>query len=152
MTGADMRRPIVVGLARDLSKRPALTRAADGMKSRDLPLPPVHTGSELAGAHRSGEARPSWEEWNRALHGLGDQVLEEAVASSSPGARPWRRRRCRREQRRHGSWATRHQGAALVVAGSRHHSRWRELSSASVALHSPPTLPARSRSYRSRNT
>ncbi|GCB50829.1 universal stress protein [Streptomyces sp. NL15-2K] len=135
MTGADGRRPIVVGVDPDPSKRLALAWAADEADRRHLPLRLVHAQGVPTGGYRSGEARPSWEEWNRALHGLGDQVLKEAVAfveSRRPavevstllaeGEPAW----VLREEAR---------GAALVVVGSWHLSSRREMfSSASVAL------------------
>ncbi|WP_426567932.1 universal stress protein [Streptomyces canus] len=135
MTGADGRRPIVVGVEPDPSKRLALAWAADEADRRHLPLRLVHAQGMPTGGYRSGEARPSWEEWNRALHGLGDQVLKEAVAfveSRHPevevstmlaeGEPAW----VLREEAR---------GAALVVVGSWHLSRRREMfSSASVVL------------------
>lgn len=135
MAGADGRRPIVVGVDPDPSKRLALAWAADETDRRHLPLRLVHAQGMPTGGYRSGEARPSWEEWNRALHGLGDQVLKEAVAfveSRRPavevstllaeGEPAW----VLREEAR---------GAALVVVGSWHLSRRREMfSSASVVL------------------
>ncbi|MFF4713199.1 universal stress protein [Streptomyces eurythermus] len=135
MAGADGRRPIVVGVDPDPSKRLALVWAADEADRRHLPLRLVHAQGVPTGGYRSGEARPSWEEWNRALHGLGDQVLKEAVAfveSRRPavevstllaeGEPAW----VLREEAR---------GAALVVVGSWHLSGRREMfSSASVVL------------------
>ncbi|MZF85978.1 universal stress protein [Streptomyces sp. SID5643] len=135
MTGADGRRPIVVGVDRDPSKRSVLAWATDEADRRHLPLRLVHAQGVPTGGYRPGEARPSWEEWNRALHGLGDQVLKEAVAfveSRRPavevstllaeGEPAW----VLREEAR---------GAALVVVGSWHLSRRREMfSSASVVL------------------
>lgn len=135
MAGADGRRPIVVGVDPDPSKRLALAWAADEADLRLLPLRLVHAQGVPTGGYRSGEVRPSWEEWNRALHGLGDQVLKEAVAfveSRRPamevstllaeGEPAW----VLREEAR---------GAALVVVGSWHLSRRREMfSSASVVL------------------
>ncbi|WP_155059326.1 universal stress protein [Streptomyces blattellae] len=135
MTGADGRRPIVVGVDPDPSKRLALAWAADEADRRGLPLRLVHAQGVPTGGYRSGEARPSWEEWNRALHGLGDQVLKEAVAfveSRQPavevstllaeGEPAW----VLREEAR---------SASLVVVGSWHLSRRREMfTSSSVAL------------------
>ncbi|MET9153457.1 universal stress protein [Streptomyces griseoflavus] len=80
MSGADGRRPIVVGVDPDPSKRLALSWAADEADRRGLPLRLVHAQGTPTGGYRSGEVRPSWEEWNRTLHGLGDQVLEDAVS------------------------------------------------------------------------
>ncbi|MER6092279.1 universal stress protein [Streptomyces bluensis] len=135
MTAAYGRRPIVVGVDPDPSKRLALAWAADEARRRGLPLRLVHAQGTPTRGYRSGEVRPSWEEWNRALHGLGNQVLKEAVAfveSRWPavevstllaeGEPAW----VLREEAR---------GAAQVVVGSWHLSRRREMfSSASVAL------------------
>ncbi|MFH9589615.1 universal stress protein [Streptomyces luteogriseus] len=135
MTGADGRRPIVVGVDLDPSKRLVLAWATDEADRRHLPLRLVHAQGVPTGGYRSGEVRPSWEEWNRALHGLGEQVLREAVAfveSRRPavevstllaeGEPAW----VLREEAR---------GAALVVVGSWHLSRRREMfSAASVVL------------------
>ncbi|MFI7413436.1 universal stress protein [Streptomyces sp. NPDC049627] len=135
MTGADGRRPIVVGVDPDPAKRLSLAWAADEAGRRGLPLRLVHAQGVPTRGHRSGEVRPSWEEWNRALHGMGDQVLKEAVAfveSRQPtvevstllaeGEPAW----VLGEEAR---------GASLVVVGSWHLSRRRELfGSASVAL------------------
>ncbi|MEU3095293.1 universal stress protein [Streptomyces sp. NPDC006967] len=135
MTGADGRRPIVVGVDPDPSKRPALAWAADEAHRRGLPLRIVHAQGTPTGGYRTGEVRPSWEEWNRALHGLGDQVLDDAVSfveSRQPavevstllaeGEPAW----VLREEARN---------ASLVVVGSWHLSRRRgSFSSASVAL------------------
>lgn len=135
MAGVDGRQPIVVGVDPDPSKRLALAWAADEADRRDLPLRLVHAQGVPTPGFRSGEARPSWEEWNQALHGLGDQVLREAVAFV--------------ESRRptvevstllaegEPAWVLREeaQGAALVVVGSWHLSRRSEMfTSASVAL------------------
>ncbi|MEU0754575.1 universal stress protein [Streptomyces albogriseolus] len=134
MAGADGRRPIVAGVDPDPSKRLALAWAADEADRRRLPLRLVHAQGVPTGGYRSGETRPSWEEWNQALHELGDQVLKEAVAfvrSRHPevevstllaeGEPAWV---LRQEAR----------GAALVVVGSWHLSRRREMSSSSVIL------------------
>ncbi|WP_431989936.1 universal stress protein [Streptomyces albogriseolus] len=134
MAGADGRRPIVVGVDPAPLKRLALAWAADEADRRHLPLRLVHAQGVPTGGYRSGETRPSWEEWNQALHELGDQVLKEAVAfvrSRHPevevstllaeGEPAWV---LRQEAR----------GAALVVVGSWHLSRRREMSSSSVIL------------------
>jgi nucleotide-binding universal stress UspA family protein len=135
MTGADGPRPIVVGVDPDPSKRLALAWAADEADRRGVPLRLVHAQGVPTRGYRSGEVRPSWEEWNQALHGLGDQVLKEAVAfveSRWPtvevstllaeGEPAW----VLREEAR---------SAILVVVGSWHLSRRREMfTSASVAL------------------
>ncbi|MXM64650.1 universal stress protein [Streptomyces sp. HUCO-GS316] len=135
MTGADGRRPIVVGVDPDPSRRLALGWGADEADRRGVPLRLVHAQGLPTGGYRSGEVRPSWEEWNEALHGGGGQVLKEAVAfveSRRPtlevstllaeGEPAW----VLREEAR---------GAALVVVGTRHLRKGRELfTSASVAL------------------
>ncbi|GGR84047.1 universal stress protein [Streptomyces humidus] len=135
MAGADGRRPIVVGVDPDASKRLALAWAADEAGRRGVPLRLVHAQGMPTRGYRSREVLPSWEEWNQALHGLGDQILAEAVAfveSRRPdvevstllaeGEPAW----VLREEAR---------GASLVVVGSWHLNRRREmLTSASVAL------------------
>ncbi|CAL9281533.1 universal stress protein [Streptomyces griseoincarnatus] len=135
MTGADGRRPIVVGVDPDPEKRLALSWAADEAQRRRLPLRLVHAQGTPTGGYRSGEVRPSWEEWNRELHGLGDRVLRDAVSfveTRQPtvelstllaeGEPAW----ILHEETRN---------ASLVVVGSWHLSRRRTLFSApSVAL------------------
>lgn len=79
MTGADGRRPIVVGVGLDSSERSALSWAADEAARRGVPLRLVHARGTPTGGYRSGEVQPSWEEWNRAFHGLGEQVRQESV-------------------------------------------------------------------------
>ncbi|MGW3708873.1 universal stress protein [Streptomyces albogriseolus] len=134
MAGADGRRPIVVGVDPDPSKRLALAWAADEADRRRLPLRLVHAQGVPTGGYRSGETRPSWEEWNQALHELGDQVLEEAVAfvrSRHPGVEV-----STLLAEGEPAWVLRQEarGAALVVVGSWHLSRRREMSSSSVIL------------------
>ncbi|MEU4874491.1 universal stress protein [Streptomyces sp. NPDC021608] len=135
MAGADGRRPVVVGVDPDPSKRLALDWAADEAGRRGAPLRLVHAQGVPTRGYRSGEVRPSWEEWNQALHGLGDQVLQDAVAlveSRRPevevsavlaeGEPAW----VLREEAR---------GACLVVVGSKRLSGRREtLTSTAVAL------------------
>lgn len=135
MAGADGPRPIVVGVDPDASKRLALAWAADEADRRGLPLRVVHAHGVPTGGYRTGEVRPSWEEWNRVLHRAADQVLKEAVAfveSRRPavqvstllaeGEPAW----VLREEAQH---------ASMVVVGSRHLSARRQLfTSASVAL------------------
>jgi nucleotide-binding universal stress UspA family protein len=113
----------------------ALAWAAEEAALRGLPLRLVHAQGVPTGGYRSGEVRPSWEEWNEALHTEGDRVLKEAVTfveSRHPevavsgllaeGQPAW----VVREQA---------QDAALVVLGSWHLSTAQELfTSASVAL------------------
>ncbi|WP_314225024.1 universal stress protein [Streptomyces zaehneri] len=135
MASAEGRRPIVVGVDPDPSKRPALAWAVDEADRRGLPLRLVHAQGMPTGGYRSGEARASWEEWNPALHGAGDRILEGAVAfaesrrptvevstSLAEGEPAW----VLREEA---------QNASLVVVGSWHLSTRREMfTSASVAL------------------
>ncbi|MFH9176595.1 universal stress protein [Streptomyces albogriseolus] len=134
MAGADGRRPIVVGVDPDPLKRLALAWAADEADRRHLPLRLVHAQGVPTGGYRSGETRPSWEEWNQALHELGDQVLTEAVAfvrSRHPGVEV-----STLLAEGEPAWVLRQEarGAALVVVGSWHLSRRREMSSSSVIL------------------
>jgi nucleotide-binding universal stress UspA family protein len=135
MSGADGRRPIVVGVDPDPSKRLALAWAADEADRRALPLRLVHVRGVLLGGYRSGEARRSWEQWGQALQSVGERVLKEAVvfvesrrptvevsASLADGEPAW----VLREEA---------QTASMVVVGSWHLSTRRELfGSASVAL------------------
>ncbi|MGW2642856.1 universal stress protein [Streptomyces sp. NPDC001348] len=129
------RRPIVVGVAPDPTRRMALAWAADEAARRRLPLRPVHAEGVPTRGHRRPEVPPSWEEWNEALHKAGRQVLEEAAAfvtSRHPrlevdallteGDPVW----VLREQSR---------DAAAVVLGSQHLSRAQEVfGTHSVAL------------------
>lgn len=135
MTGADRRRPIVVGVDPDRSKRPALAWAADEADRRGLPLRLVHAQGVPTGGYRSGEVRPSWEEWNQALHGVGDQVLKEAVAFVE--ARQPTVEVSTLLAEGEPTWVLREEArsAALVVVGSWHLNRRREMfTSASVAF------------------
>ncbi|MFJ7176011.1 universal stress protein [Streptomyces massasporeus] len=135
MTSADGRHPIVVGVDPDPSKRLVLAWAADEADRRHLPLRLVHAQGVPTGGYRSGEARPSWEEWNRALHGLGDQVLKEAVAFVEARRPAVEMSTLLAEGEP--TWVLREEarGAALVVVGSWHLSRRRKtFSSASVVL------------------
>ncbi|QIY68688.1 universal stress protein [Streptomyces sp. RLB1-33] len=129
------RRPIVVGVDPDPSRRMALAWAADEAARRRLPLRPVHVEGVPTRGYRGQEIPPSWEEWNEALHRAGKQVLEEAAdfvtarhpqvevdAVLAEGDPVW----VLREQSR---------DATAVVLGSRHLSRTQEVfGSASVAL------------------
>ncbi|MDW4911634.1 universal stress protein, partial [Streptomyces sp. ADMS] len=80
MSSAHGREPIVVGVDPDPSKRLALAWAADEADRRGLPVRLVHAQGVPTGGYRTGEALPSWEEWNRTLHEAGAEVLKEAVA------------------------------------------------------------------------
>jgi len=135
MSGVHGREPIVVGVDPDPSRRLALAWAADEADRRGLPVRLVHAQGVPTGGYRSGEALPSWEEWNQTLHEAGAEVLTEAVAfveSRRPtvevstvlaeGEPAW----VLREEARN---------ASLVVVGSWHLSTRREMfTSASVAL------------------
>ncbi|MEU0112397.1 universal stress protein [Streptomyces bobili] len=135
MSSSHGREPIVVGVDPDPSKRLALAWAADEADRRGLPVRLVHAQGGPTGGYRTGEALPSWEEWNRTLHEAGAEVLKEAVAfveSRRPtvevstmlaeGEPAW----VLREEARN---------ASLVVVGSWHLSTRREMfTSASVAL------------------
>ena len=135
MSSADGRRAIVVGVDPDPSKRLALAWAVDEADRRGLPVRLVHAQGVPTGGYRTGEARPSWEEWNRTLHEAGTESLKEAVAfveSRRPtvevstvlaeGEPAW----VLREEAR---------DASLVVVGSWHLSTRRErFTSTSVAL------------------
>lgn len=135
MTGTDGRRPIVVGVDPDPSKRLALAWATDEADRRSVPLRLVHAQGVPTRGFRSGEVRPSWEEWNQALHGLGDQVLKEAVAFVE-ARRPTVEVSTLLAEGEP-AWVLREEArdAALVVVGSWQLSRRREMfTSASVAL------------------
>lgn len=135
MSGADDRKPIVVGIDPDPAKRLALAWAADEADRRGLPVRLVHAQGVPTGGYRSGKTQPSWEKWNRTLHETGAEVLEGAVAfveSRRPtvevstllaeGEPAW----VLREEARN---------ASLVVVGSWHLSTRHELfTSASVSL------------------
>ncbi|QKW48628.1 universal stress protein [Streptomyces buecherae] len=135
MAGLSGAGPIVVGVDPDPARRLALAWAADEAQRRGLSLLLVHVQGLPTGGYGSGGTRPSWEDWNRALHDTSERVLREAadfVATRRPtvesstllaeGEPAW----VLREQSR---------DASMVVVGSRHLSRRRELfTSASVAL------------------
>ncbi|MFF4656388.1 universal stress protein [Streptomyces sp. NPDC001381] len=135
MSAGDGRGPIVVGVDPDPSKRLALAWAVDEADRHGLPVRLVHAQGVPTGGYRSGEVRPSWEEWNRTLHEEGAELLKGSVAfveSRRPsvevstvlaeGEPAW----VLREEARN---------ASLVVVGSWHLSTRRELfTSAAVAL------------------
>jgi len=135
MTSTEGRRPIVVGVDPDPVKRMALVWAADEADRRGLPLRLVHAQGVPTGGYRSGEVRPSWEEWNRALHTAGDRLLKDAVTFAES-----RHPRLEMETvlaEGHPAWVLREQArhAAAVVLGSWHLSTAKQLfTSASVAL------------------
>lgn len=129
------RRPIVVGVEAEPTRRMALAWAADEAARRHLPLRPVHAEGVPTRGYRGREVPPSWEEWNEELHRSGKQVLADVVdfvatrhpevevdAVLAEGDPVW----VLREQSRH---------ATAVVLGSEQLSRAQEVfSSASVAL------------------
>ncbi|MEU9124996.1 universal stress protein [Streptomyces sp. NPDC048506] len=80
MTHTQGRKPIVVGVDPDPGKRTALAWAADEATRRRLPLLLVLAQNVPTLGYRPTGGRPSWEEWNKALHTTGDRVLKEAVA------------------------------------------------------------------------
>ncbi|MFE7317817.1 universal stress protein [Streptomyces sp. NPDC057555] len=135
-TSEDLRRAIVVGVAPDPAKRSmALAWAADEAAGRQVPLRLVHAEGVPTSGYRNTPVRPSWEEWNQALHEAGERVLEHAVgfvedrqpqvelsALLAEGTPEW----VLREQAR---------DAVAVVLGSRHLGVGEvEYSPASVAL------------------
>ncbi|MER5601045.1 universal stress protein [Streptomyces sp. NPDC002265] len=135
MSGADGRRPIVVGVEPDTSKRLALAWAADEADRRALPLRLVHALGVPSGGYRPGEARPAWEQWSQVLRSAGERVLEDAVAfveSRRPAVEV-----SASLVEGEPAWVLREEtpSASMVVVGSWHLSTRRELfSSASVAL------------------
>ncbi|WP_171112833.1 MULTISPECIES: universal stress protein [unclassified Streptomyces] len=80
MTHAAGRKPIVVGVDPDPDRRAALAWAADEAARRRLPLLLVLAQNLPTPGYRPTGGRPSWEQWNEALHAKGDRVLKEAVA------------------------------------------------------------------------
>ncbi|MFE0512717.1 universal stress protein [Streptomyces sp. NPDC058964] len=128
------RRPVVVGVDPDPTRRTALAWAADEAARRRLPLRPVHVEGVPTGGVRR-EVPPSWEEWNESLHAAGQQVLEQAadfVAARHPQVEV-------DTVLAEGDpvWVLREQShdATAVVLGSRHLSRAQEVfGSASIAI------------------
>ncbi|MFF5187330.1 universal stress protein [Streptomyces sp. NPDC000345] len=135
MSAGDGRGPIVVGVDRDPSKRLALAWAVDEADRRGLPVRLVHAQGVPTGGYRSGEVRPSWEEWNRTLHEEGAEVLKEAVAFVESRRPSVEASTVLAEGEP--AWVLREEAgnASLVVVGSWHLSTRRELfTSAAVAL------------------
>ncbi|WP_066938991.1 universal stress protein [Streptomyces sp. NBRC 110611] len=135
MTRAEGPPPILVGVDPDPSQRTALAWAADEAARRRLPLLLLHAQGVPTPGYRPTGGRPSWEEWNTALHVAGDHTLREAVAFVES----------RQPQvpvsgllaEGHPAWVLREQAqhATAVVLGSWHLSAAQELfTSASVAL------------------
>ncbi|MCX4458947.1 universal stress protein [Streptomyces sp. NBC_01340] len=135
MTRTEARRPVVVGVDPDPGKRAGLAWAADEADKRGLPLLLVLAQNVPTPGYRPTAGRPSWEEWNDALHATGDQVLRKAVAfveSRHPQARV-----SGLLAEGHPAWVLREQGqnATEVVLGSWHLSAVQELfTSAAVTL------------------
>lgn len=135
MSGADGHGPVVVGVDPDPSKRLALAWAADEAERRHLPVRLVHAQGMPTGGYPSGEALPSWQEWNRTLHQAGAEALKEA-ASFVESRRPTVEVSTVLAEGEP-AWVLRDEAhdASLVVVGSWHLSRRREaFTSASVAL------------------
>ncbi|MFP8885232.1 universal stress protein [Streptomyces mangrovi] len=127
MTSSQGRRPIVVGVDPDPSRRSALAWSADEAARRGLPLRVVHAQGVPTGGYWSSELRPSWEQWNDALHETGERVLGEAVAFVEE-------RQPRVEvswllAEGHPAWVLREESrnAAMAVVGSWHLSSAQEL-------------------------
>ncbi|RLU83654.1 universal stress protein UspA [Streptomyces griseocarneus] len=135
MSPPEEHRAIVVGVDPDPSQRMAVAWAADEAARRRVPLYLVHAEGVPTGGYRKSEVRPSWEEWNQALHEAGEHVLREAVAFA--------------EERQPGveisgllaegapAWVLRDHShdATAVVVGFQHLGRVKEVfSPASVAL------------------
>ncbi|NBM18778.1 universal stress protein [Streptomyces sp. GC420] len=135
MTGPQARRPIVVGVDPDPERRLATAWAADEAARRHLPLRLVHAQGVPTGGYRSGEVRPSWEEWNKSLHEEGDRLLRETVAFVEARQPDVETTALLTEG--HPAWALREEApnAAAVVVGSWHMGVVKDLfSTASVAL------------------
>lgn len=137
MAGASGRRPIVAGVDHDPAKRLALAWAADEAGRRHLPLRLVHAHAlpPLPGGHRSEAARRYREEWSRALRGVGEELLRRAAefaASRQPSVEV---STVLAEEEPASVLLLEARTASLVVVGSRHLSRRREMfTSDSVAL------------------
>ncbi|MER6290769.1 universal stress protein [Streptomyces sviceus] len=135
MSGTHGSEPIVVGVDPDPSKRLALAWAADEADRRGLPVRLVHAQGVPTGGYRTGEARPSWEEWNQSLHEVGAEVLKEAVAFVESRQPTVEVSTVLAEGEP--AWVLREEAgkASLVVVGSWHLSPRREMfTAASVAL------------------
>ncbi|MEV0692954.1 universal stress protein [Streptomyces sp. NPDC050388] len=135
MTHAQGRNPIVVGVDPDPGRRAALAWAADEADRRRLPLLLVLAQNVPIPGHRPTGGRPSWEEWNEALHATGDSVLKEAVAFVESRYPQLPVSGLLAEG--HPAWVLREQAqnAPMIVLGSWHLSPLRELfTSAAVTL------------------
>ncbi|MFI6662100.1 universal stress protein [Streptomyces sp. NPDC050523] len=132
---SDHRRPIVVGIDPDPANRTALAWAADEAARRHAPVRLVHAEGTPTGGYRTWGPRPSWEEWNQALHLVGEQVLKAAVGFTEERDPQLEVDALLAEG--HPAWILREQSrdAAVVVLGSRHLGRVQEVfSPAAVAL------------------
>ncbi|MFE6691798.1 universal stress protein [Streptomyces sp. NPDC057743] len=135
MAATDARRAIVVGVAADPAQRMALAWAADEAARRRVPLCVVHAEGVPTSGYRDLRVRPSWEEWNQALHEAGEHVLRRAVAFVEERQPRVELSAVLAEGRP--EWVLRQQAldAVALVLGSRHLGRFAEaFSPASVAL------------------
>ncbi|MFE2183419.1 universal stress protein [Streptomyces sp. NPDC059455] len=135
MTNAEERTPIVVGLDPDPGRRMALAWAADAADRRRLPLLLVLAQNLPTPGYQPTGGRPSWEEWNEALHATGDHLVKDAVAFVE--SRHPRVRVSGMLAEGHPAWVLREQAqnAKEVVLGSWHLSALQELfTSAAVTL------------------
>ncbi|MFF5585223.1 universal stress protein [Streptomyces hygroscopicus] len=135
MTHTEGHAPIVVGLDPDPGKRMALAWAADAADRRRLPLLLVLAQNLPTPGYRPTGGRPSWEEWNKALHATGDRLLKDVVAFVE--SRHPRVRVSGLLTEGHPAWVLREQAqhAEEVVLGSWHLSALQELfTSAAVTL------------------
>ncbi|WP_066936204.1 universal stress protein [Streptomyces sp. NBRC 110611] len=134
MASAETRRPIVAGVPPEPSRRMAVAWAVDEAARRHVPLRLVHAAGAPT-VYRQTAVRPSWEEWSQALHEAGERVLEEAVAFAH--ARQPRVEVSGVLAEGSPAWVLREEAAeaAVVVLGSYHLSRVKEVfSSVAVAL------------------
>ncbi|MGW7381338.1 universal stress protein [Streptomyces sp. NPDC054794] len=133
--GSDAK-PVVVGVDPDPTKRKALAWAADEAARRRVPLLLVHAEGVPTGGTTLEGPRASWEEWNRTLHTTGDEILKAAVAFVEERVPDTEVSGLLAEG--DPVWNLREQSgrATVVVVGSRHLSRAKEVlaSSSSVAL------------------
>ncbi|MFF4223606.1 universal stress protein [Streptomyces abikoensis] len=135
MVASAHRRPVVVGVDPDPAMRTALAWAADEAARRGVPLRLVHAEGTPTRGYRRREVRPSWEEWNEALHSAGEHVLQEAAAFGE--ARQPKVEVSGLLAEGDPVWVLREQArdATAVVVGSQRLSRVKEVfGSASVAL------------------
>ncbi|MFI1169346.1 universal stress protein [Streptomyces sp. NPDC020801] len=135
MTQTDGRKPIVLGVDPDPTKRMALAWAADEADRRGLPLLLVHAQGVPTPGYRPHGGLPSWEHWKTELHLAGEQVLKDAVAFVE--SRHPRVETSALLAEGNPAWVLREQSqhATAVVVGSWHLSATQELfTSAAVAL------------------